>query len=234
MSIKIRLFTVLIVLISLFSTASAIANHERNDRYRNDRPGGSYQPLGLYLGGGFGAGGNEVGRFSDSGGEIETVRGGGGLLLEGGLLFAVNPSTALRLTAGYQADGVTRFNGDSTFDRVRFDLTFIRALGSHELGVGITTHTGVEFNCNINAVCAGDVEFDSALGYTVEYAVNLNNGFYSANRYRKRRGRSNRGMSGLRLGLRFTGIEYTPQLADIENSDIVDGTSLSAFVGVSF
>ena len=60
MSIKIRLFTVLIVLISLFSTASAIANHERNDRYRNDRPGGSYQPLGLYLGGGFGAGGNEV------------------------------------------------------------------------------------------------------------------------------------------------------------------------------
>ena len=234
MSIKIRLFTVLIVLISLFSTASAIANHQRNDRYRNDRPGGSYQPLGLYLGGGFGAGGNEVGRFSDSGGEIETVRGGGGLLLEGGLLFAVNPSTALRLTAGYQADGVTRFNGDSTFDRVRFDLTFIRALGPHELGVGITTHTGVEFNCNINAVCAGDVEFDSALGYTVEYAVNLNNGFYSANRYRKRRGRSNRGMSGLRLGLRFTGIEYTPQLADIENSDIVDGTSLSAFVGVSF
>ena len=233
MSIKRRLFTGLIVLVSLFSGASAIANHER-DRYRSDRPNGSYRPLGLYLGGGFGAGGNEVGRFSDSSGEIETVRGGGGFLLEGGLLYAVDPSTALRLTAGYQADGVTRFNGDSTFDRVRFDLTFIRALGPHELGIGVTTHTGVEFNCNISAVCDGDVEFDTPLGYTLEYAVNINNGYYSGNRLRKRRGRSNRGMSGLRLGLRFTGIEYTPQLSDIENSDIVDGTTLSAFVGVSF
>ncbi len=234
MSIKLRLFTGLIVLVSLFSAASAIANHERNDRYRSDRPSGSYRPLGLYLGGGFGAGGNEVGRFSDSSGEIEKVRGGGGFLLEGGLLYAVDPSTALRLTTGYQADGVTRLNGDSTFDRVRFDLTFIRALGPHELGVGVTTHTGVEFNCNISAVCAGDVEFDTALGYTLEYAVNINNGYYSGNRFRNRRGRSNRGMSGLRLGLRFTGIEYTPQLSDIENSDIVDGTTLSAFVGVSF
>ena len=233
MSIKYRLFKGLIVLIVLFSAGSAIANHER-DRYRNDRPGSSYRPLGLYLGGGFGAGGNEVGRFSDSSGETETVRGGGGFLLEGGLLFAVDPSTALRLTAGYQADGVTHFNGDSIFDRVRFDLTFIRALGPHEIGVGITTHTGVEFTCNVSTVCTGDVEFDPALGYTLEYAVNINNGFYSGNRFRKHRGRSYGGMSGLRLGLRFTGIEYTPQLVDIENSDIVDGTTLSAFVGVSF
>ena len=99
---------------------------------------------------------------------------------------------------------------------------------------GVTAHTSVGYDCNISSVCAGDVEFDSALGYTLEYAVNLNNGYYRGQRYGKRRGRWSGDMAGLRLGLRFTGIEYTPRLANIEQSDIIDGTTLSAFVGVSF
>jgi len=126
----------------------------------------------------------------------------------------------------------------ATFERLRFDLTFIRALGPHELGVGVTTHTGVGYDCNISSVCAGDVEFDAAVGYTLEYAINLNNGYFLANRYGRhsgnRRGRRTGDIAGIRLGLRFTGIEYTPRLSEIENSDIVDGTTLSAFVGVSF
>jgi hypothetical protein len=146
-------------------------------------------------------------------------------------MLAVDPSTGLRLTTGYQADGVSRVNGDSTFDRLRFDLTLIRALGPHELGVGLTTHTSVGYDCNISTICAGDVEFDSAFGYTLEYAVNLNNGYYRG--YRKRGGWNSQ-MAGLRLGLRFTGIEYTPRLANFDESDIVDGTTLAAFVGVSF
>jgi hypothetical protein len=222
-----------VALVSSCSATSSFANHERVDRYP-DQSYQSYRPLGFYLGGGYGFGGNEVGRFADSSGEIEKVRGGGGLLLEGGLQLAVDPVTALRLTTGYQADGVSRLNGDSTFSRLRFDLTFIRALGPHEFGAGVTAHTSVGYDCNISSVCAGDVEFDSALGYTLEYAVNLNNGYYRGYRYGKRRGRWNGDMAGLRLGLRFTGIEYTPRLANFEQSDIIDGTTLSAFVGVSF
>jgi len=234
MSVKSKLFAVFIAFASVVTTSNALANHERGNRYPDRSYNNAYRPLGFYIGGGFGFGGNEVGRFADGNGEIEKVRGGGGLLLEGGLLFSVDPATGLRLTAGYQADGVSRLNGDSTFDRLRFDLTFIRSLGPHELGIGVTTHTGVGYNCNISSVCAGDVEFDAAVGYTLEYAINLSNGYYAGNRYGKRRGRIDGNMTGLRLGLRFTGIEYTPQLADIEASDIVDGTTLSAFVGVSF
>ncbi len=231
MSVKLKLASAFVLFVSMFTTTNIFANHERGDRYP-DQPYDSYRPLSFYLGGGYGFGGNEVGRFEDSSGEIEKVRGGGGLLLEGGLLLAVDPSTGLRLTAGYQADGVSRVNGDSSFDRMRFDLTFIRSIGPHELGVGVTTHTSVGYQCNISTVCAGDIDFDSAVGYTLEYAVNLTNGYqYGKRRYR---GRWNAGMTGLRLGLRFTGIEYTPRLANIESSDIVDGTSLSAFVGVSF
>jgi len=202
-----------VALVSSCSATSSFANHERVDRYP-DQSYQSYRPLGFYLGGGYGFGGNEVGRFADSSGEIEKVRGGGGLLLEGGLQLAVDPVTALRLTTGYQADGVSRLNG--------------------EFGAGVTAHTSVGYDCNISSVCAGDVEFDSALGYTLEYAVNLNNGYYRGYRYGKRRGRWNGDMAGLRLGLRFTGIEYTPRLANFEQSDIIDGTTLSAFVGVSF
>jgi len=231
MSVSLKIAALLVAFASLLSSTTVIANHESGSAYP-DRSYDAYRPLGVYLGGGFGFGGNEVGRFSDGNGEIEKVRGGGGVLLEGGLLLAVDPSTALRFTAGYQADGVSRLNGDSTFDRLRFDLTIIRAVGPHELGVGVTTHTSVGYDCNISAICAGDIEFNSAVGYTLEYAINLNSGYLARKRYR--RGRWNGEMAGLRLGLRFTGIEYTPRLANIESSDIVDGTTLTAFVGVSF
>ena len=226
MQVLFKLFKVSLLLAIFLFTNSVFANHEGYDR-NSDRSSKSYRPLSFYFGAGFGGGGDEVGEFVDGFGRSETVRAGGGGFIEGGGLLTVAPSTGLRLTVGYQADGASRFNGSSRFERVRFDLTFIRAFGRHELGAGITGQVEVGFRCDIRAICAEDTDFDNAAGFTLEYAYNLGNRFY-------RRGRARGSLSGVRVGLRFTDIEYTPEFEDTLNSDDVDGNTLAAFIGISF
>ncbi len=184
-----------------------------------------------YLAIGVGSGGDVIGRFTDGYGDVEKVRSGGGFLFEGGLLMAVDPVTHLRLTGGYEIDNVSRLNGHSTFDRLRFDLMLLRKFGASDLGVGLTAHTGVGYRCDINSICAGDVEFDSAVGYTVEYALTTA-GVDFGGAYDRRLNP----MRGARLGVRFTDIEYRSQLNLLSSSDdgLVDGKSLSAFVGFAW
>jgi len=222
------LFTAAILGLAVIAT-SALANHRdhfpRSDQSRQHQ----VRIFSPYLAGGFGVGGDEVGRFEDSRGDIETVRSGGGLLLEGGLRVAVDPWSHLRFTAGYQADGVSRLNGDSVFERTRFDLTLLRSFGYHEFGVGVTAHTNINFRCDISSVCAGDVEFDPAVGFTVEYALRV-----ASPAYYSSRGRGGYNSPALRLGLRYTGIEYTPALLDLSTNDVTNADTLMGFVGFSF
>lgn len=185
--------------------------------------------LSPYLAVGLGSGGDVIGSFRDDFGDVDRVRSGGGFLLEAGALALVDPYTSLRVTAGYEGDSATRSNGDSTFERFRFDLMLLRSFGASEFGVGLTTHTGVGFSCEISAICSGNIDFDTAIGFTLEYALTANNYFGN------RRSSNYRGvMRGARLGLRFTGIEYEPEFAEGIDATIVDGSSLTAFVGVSF
>ncbi|OED39194.1 hypothetical protein AB833_16820 [Chromatiales bacterium (ex Bugula neritina AB1)] len=223
-----RIIPLSAVLLSTWISCSAFANHIDAE----PRPGNSAGPdknrtVSAYIGGGWGFGGDEIGRFADSNGAIEKVRSGGGLLLEGGLLFPLDRGTRLRLTAGYQIDSASRINGDTAFERFRFDGTLLRGYGPHEFGIGITTHTSVAYNCNIDPICSGEVEFDSAVGYTLEYALRIG----SVNSYR-RRGRDT--TTGVRLGLRYTGIEYQPQVSNSTVEDIKDGNSVVGFIGFSF
>jgi len=183
-----------------------------------------------YVGIGIGTGGQEIGRFEDSYGEVDTVRSGGGYLFEGGLVLAVEPYTHLRATGGIEVDSVSRVNGRSTFDRVRFDLMLLRKFHNQDLGVGLTAHTGVEYRCDINSICAGNVQFEPAMGYTIEYALTtfgLNKPYHDAN------------MSPLRdarLGVRFTDIEYRPSPGALSEdpTSVVDGKSLTAFLGFTW
>lgn len=222
---------VCVVFFSLFPVLFSVAGanhleprHQPHQRNTDHRHGGYKQNqwrhpyLSTYLGVGLGFGGDEVGRFEDNFGVTDRIYGGGGLLLEAGLNLAVDQYTDLRLTGGYQFDGTSRGNGSSLFDRLRFDLTMLRRLGAHDFGVGVTAHTSVGYRCDINSICEGDVEFDHAIGYTLEYAIR-------AGGYPRGSGQ------GLRLGVRYTGINYTPRLQD---ADIVSGDSLTGFIGVAF
>jgi len=194
--------------------------------------------LTTYFGGGFGSGGDVVGRFTDNFGDTDRVRSGGGFLAEGGVLAAITPWTMLRLTAGYEIDSTGRFNGDSTFDRVRFDLMALQNFGGHELGVGVTAHTNVGFRCDIASICATDVEFDNAVGYTLEYAVTT----LGSRRFGRRINRGRYPLRTARLGLRFTDIEYEPEFVQsfsgdddaVFSGEDLDGKSLSLFVGFAF
>lgn len=206
----------LLTLSFLFSS-SVFADHLRN-RHHGQASVLSKPLLSTYLGVGLGFGGDEVGRFTDGYRYTETIHSGGGLLLEGGLNLAVDPLTNLRLSGGYQIDGTSRGNGSSTFDRLRFDLSLLRSIGIHEFGAGVTAHTSVGYRCDIDTICAGDVDFNHAIGFTMEYAVRAGVSAWAGGR-------------GVRLGVRFTGIEYTPRLA---NAEMLDGNSLTGFVGVIF
>ncbi len=210
-----------IILCMFVVSGVASADHQNTVKNRQQ----PYQILSPYIGLGLGAGGDEIGRFVDSDGNVERTFSGGGWLLEGGLAFAVAPSTRLRGTAGYQFDITSRANGDSLFDRFRFDLTMLRSINNHQFGVGVTAHTSVGFNCDINSICDGDVEFDHAVGYTLEYALNL------TDRYYYRSGRN--GDSGrLSLGVRYTGIDYRPR---VDNDDqLTSGNTLMGFIGLTF
>ncbi len=216
--------SVCLVLLSLCPYAAKVSHanhleprHQQSDRTHN-RDEWSAPLLSSYLGIGLGFGGDEVARFQDNFGYTDKVYGGGGLLLEAGLNLSVDQFTDLRLTGGYQFDGTSRGNGTSLFDRLRFDLTMLRRYGVHDFGVGVTAHTSVGYQCDINSICDGDVEFDHAIGYTLEYAIR-------AGLYRHSYGR------GVRLGLRYTAIDYAPRLQDAE---LVNGDSLTGFVGMSF
>jgi len=202
--------------------------HKRaHERTRSAYNGGLY--LTPYLAVGLGGGGDEVGRFEDNFGDVETVRSGGGFFMEGGVLLALDSYTRLRFTGGYEVDSVGRLNGDSSFDRVRFDAMLLRNFGFQELGIGVTAHTGVGFNCDINTICTGDVEFDNAVGLTAEYALTTFNmrsgGLYDRRLYPLR---------DARLGVRFTGIEYRPEINGDPDLRTLDGSSISLFFGFAF
>ena len=115
----------------------------------------------------------------------------------------------------------------------------LRNFGGHEFGVGVTAHTNVGFRCDINSICASDVEFDDALGFTLEYALTtLGSRSVYGSRFDNRR----HPLRTARLGLRFTDIEYEPQLGQVLSADDaaefsggdLEGRSLSLFFGFAF
>ena len=169
------IYTLLLSLCPLlikFSYANHLEPRHQHDNHRHDNRGEWSRPfLSTYLGVGLGFGGDEIGRFEDNFGYTDKIYGGGGLLLEAGLNLSVDPFTDLRLTGGYQFDGTSRGNGTSLFDRLRFDLTMLRRFGVHDFGIGVTAHTSVGYQCDINSICDGDIEFDHAIGYTLELSL---------------------------------------------------------------
>jgi hypothetical protein len=221
MSIQI-LSRTLLCLVGLSFSHATLANHETNRSHSHRHS--SYGPtLNTWLSAGYSLGGDELGRFATSDGSVESIRAGRGGSFSAGLIVAMDPWSSVRLSGGYQRNSLARLNGDTAFDSVQFGASVLRSHRMHEFGAGLTLHTGVSFDCNIDTDCSGQVDFDAAVGYTLEYALKV--GHY----YGGRRGGSGADQ-GLRIGVRYTGIEYQPQISGAP----VDGSSLGGFVGLVF
>lgn len=204
--------------ICVTSMIAATGVQAHHDSYRHQ------SLINPWLSAGVGFGGDELGRFASSDGSIDKVRAGQGGRLAAGVVLSIDPWSSLRFSGAYQVGAISRLNGDTTFESTQFGATLLRTFQRHEFGAGLTWHAGVNFDCNIQSICSGSVEFEPALGYTLEYALRLG---YSYGRGYRRGPLSHR---GLRVGVRYTGIDYTPKIA----GDLVDGSSLGGFVGLVF
>ncbi len=205
-------------------SASVLANHETGPRPHSHQHSQYSPALSTWLSAGWGFGGDELGRFQSGDGSIDKIQAGKGGHFAAGVMLAMDPWSNLRFSGGYQRGSLSKLNGDTAFDSVQFGASVLRTHRRHEFGAGLTLHTGVRYDCNFVNVCADEVEFDAAVGYTLEYAVRP--GYQYGGRQRGGYGSSR----GLRLGVRYTSIEYTPKIG----GEPIDGSSLGGFVGVVF
>lgn len=147
-------------------------------------------------------------------GEYAPVKAGGDISYFFGGQLVLNDGTKIRTTFGVKKAEEGARNGEVTFSRNVFELSYIKSLSSHNLGAGITYHTDVKFNCNLVDICNYTTAYDESLGFTLqyEYDFSLNTSY------------------PIILGIKYTSIEYTPKTGDPR----VDGSSLGLYIGGVF
>ncbi len=140
----------------------------------------------LYFELGLESGGDEL-VLTDSG---ETLNSGGGFKLAAGTQNPLNDdgSTSLRLVLGYLFDSIDASNGKADIDTVTFDALVLMDSGPHRLGFGPTLHFAPRYRDDVDGFAPVDIEFDDAVGITVQYAYRF--------------------IEGLEIGLRLTDLEY--------------------------
>jgi hypothetical protein len=133
------------------------------------------------------------------------IKAGNGLTLAIGAYLPVIEYVGLQATVGLKIDSEDFANGYVAFSRTPIDLLLIGHLSEHHsLSAGITYHTNTSFTLESTTVNGTD-NFDNALGAIAEYT------------YAVRDSRD----GGLKVGIRYTKITYTPTGSNIN----LDGSS---------
>ena len=127
----------------------------------------------LYVELGLEGGGDEL-VLTDSG---ETLNAGGGFKL--GIQNHLNETgtTSMRLVLGYLFDTLDASNGSADIDSVTFDALLLLDSGPHRLGFGPTLHLAPRYKDNVDGFAPLDIEFDDAVGITVQYGYRFSPGF---------------------------------------------------------
>ncbi|GMM87699.1 outer membrane beta-barrel protein [Vibrio fortis] len=155
-------------------------------------------PFDFVIGAGYDFGGETMSTVQFTNGDSDKIESNEGLLIYGGVDVPVAESWRARATVGYKGTSVDGSNGEVTFERVPFELLGLYNIDNHNLGLGLTYHTGVEYKCDISNSCNYTVEFDDSLGFIAQYEYQFNVG--TDNR--------------LALGARYTHIDYTVKGVD--------------------
>ncbi len=211
---KLSFFRLAIASCALMSTAALAHSPGYPDASGFDGGNSSAAPK-LVLSAGYSVGGDDLAsvEYEDYG--DDDLEAGGGVYLGVGFEFPMASDMALRTAVGYQFDSIEADNGDATFDRLPWDLMFLLGSEPHRLGVGLTYHTDVSYELNIDGGQDVDADFDDALGLVLAYEFQISPAFG--------------------LMLRYTDIEYeeNPRIPGLQGRT-VDGSNFGIVANLIF
>jgi hypothetical protein len=144
----------------------------------------------------------------DDGDDID-MKAGGLLLLGAGIDHQFGNGWEIQSTLNYHFNRTDADNGDAEFTRMPIDVLGFYRAGNHRFGGGVTYHLNPEFEIDTD-FADGDIEFDNALGWVIEYDY-----FFS---------------EGISAGLRYTMIDYEASDFDVE----LDGNHLGLIINFAF
>lgn len=172
------------------------------------QPAGNEGGLDFVLSAGITIGGDDfVEVENDDGDHVDDIEAGGLLYIgAGGHYRFANSPISIQAVYAYHFDTVDADNGDATFDRFELDLTLFYNTGPHRFGIGMTQHFGPTLEVDIDFY-DGDVDFDDATGFLVEYGFRFTE-------------------TGA-IGIRYTDIDY--DASDI-SGESVDGSNVGLFI----
>jgi len=126
-------------------------------------------PLKFLLGAGLTFGGDTLATVHYSDGSSEDIKGGGLVMLYGGLEYRLGTQVSLQATLGYHVDDTsTKSNGSVRFTRVPVDLlAFFHINDKVRLGGGVQWVNGPELKGS-GAASGLNVKFDDTTGAVLE------------------------------------------------------------------
>lgn len=146
-------------------------------------------PLQFIVNGAITEGGDDLVKVKFKNAESEKIKAGGLLMLGGGVLLTPGSgAVSLQLTLNYHFDSITAKNGDASFDRFPLEAIVFVNNGRHRFGAGVSHHLSPEADFDFDNQPKDSAEFDDATGLVVEYDYSIT--------------------SAVRIGLRYTAIEY--------------------------
>lgn len=132
----------------------------------------------------------------------DNLYAGGGIKLAAGIQNPVGPAgnASLRLAVGYLSDSVDAVNGHAEMDTFTFDALYMIDSGPHRFGFGPTVHMAPQYRDNVSGYAPVEIEFDNALGFVLQYGLNITPGF--------------------EIGARVTSIDYQNETTTLDASSV--------------
>lgn len=118
---------------------------------------------------GLNAGGDKLSSGQYTNGNSFDITAGGGVMISGGLTYALNPSVDLQATIGYETDTTNATNGAIAFNRIPVEaLAFYNFSDKYRLGGGVRSATGAKLSGSGVASSLGSTDFTASPGVVIE------------------------------------------------------------------
>lgn len=119
------------------------------------------------LGANFGGDTLVSGNYSNGG--SYSIKSGKGLMLAGGVTYAVDPTIDVQATIGYENDSTNASNGEIKFTRTPMEvLGFYNFNDAYRLGLGLRRACGAHLSSSGAAASVGSEDFDASTGAVLE------------------------------------------------------------------